>query len=153
DEVLPNLGYALYRVIIPVLATILIAGRTGAALASDIGNRVYLQKIAAMRTLGARSEAYVETASLWANVLGTLGLFAVTFFSAVPTSLAVFAWTQPKLTPYYWVTHFFTKLTLERTRTWADAWVFAKLVICGAGTAFVAQEAGLRPKKGAADVS
>jgi ABC-type transporter Mla maintaining outer membrane lipid asymmetry ATPase subunit MlaF/ABC-type transporter Mla maintaining outer membrane lipid asymmetry permease subunit MlaE len=155
DEVLPSLGAALYRVIVPVLATILIAGRTGAALASDLGNRVYLQKISAMRTLGARPEAYVETASLWANVLGTLALTAIAFWSSVGTSLAVFAWTQPRFTPYYWATHFFTKLGPFHVGLAAKGagWVFAKLVISGAGTAFVAQEAGLRPKKSAAEVS
>jgi ABC-type transporter Mla maintaining outer membrane lipid asymmetry permease subunit MlaE len=155
DDVLPSLGFALYRVIVPVLATILIAGRTGAALASDIGNRVYLQKIAAMRTLGARSESYVDTASLWANVLGTLVLAAIAFWSAAATSLAVFAWTQPALTPFYWATHFFTKLGTFHMGVGARGWywVLAKLVISGAGTAFVAQEAGLRPKKSAAEVS
>ena len=155
DDVLPSLGFALYRVIVPVLATILIAGRTGAALASDIGNRVYLQKIPAMRSLGARPEAYVETASLWANVLGTLVLTAIAFWSATATSLAVFAWTQPKLTPFYWATHFFTKLGTFHGGIAAKGagWVFAKLVISGALTAFVAQEAGLRPKKTAAEVS
>lgn len=155
DDVLPSLGAALYRVIVPVLATILIAGRTGAALASDIGNRVYLQKIPAMRSLGARPEAYVETASLWANILGTLVLAAITFWSATATSLAVFAWTQPNLTPYYWSTHFFTKLGTFHLGIAARGcgWVLAKLVLSGAFTAFVAQEAGLRPKKTAAEVS
>jgi ABC-type transporter Mla maintaining outer membrane lipid asymmetry permease subunit MlaE len=108
-----------------------------------------------MKTLGARPEAYIETASLWANVIGTLFLAAVTFWSAVATSLAVFAWAQPRFTPYYWATHFFTKLGPIHFGLGAKggAWVLAKLVICGAGTAFVAQEAGLRQKKSAAEVS
>ncbi|MEZ0229145.1 MAG: ATP-binding cassette domain-containing protein, partial [Planctomycetota bacterium] len=109
DEVLPGLGFALYRVVVPVLATILIAGRTGAALASDIGNRVYLHQTTAMRTLGARPEPYIATASLWANVIGTLFLAWICFWAATGTSLCVFAWSQPGLTPYYWGTHFFSK--------------------------------------------
>ena len=36
DDILPALGFALYRIVVPVLVTILVAGRTGAALASGI---------------------------------------------------------------------------------------------------------------------
>lgn len=155
DEVLPGLGFALYRVVVPVLATILIAGRTGAALASDIGNRVYLHQTTAMRTLGARPEPYIATASLWANVLGTLGLAWICFWAATATSLCVFAWSQPGLTPYYWATHFFTKNEVTHWGLVGKGvhWVFAKLVICGAGTALIAYGIGAMPKKSAADVS
>ncbi len=155
DEVLPGLGYALYRVVVPVLATILIAGRTGAALASDIGNRVYLHQTTAMRTLGARPEPYVATAALWANVVGTLFLAWICFWAATGTSLCVFAWYQPSLTPFYWSTHFFTKLEIMGWGITSPnaRWVLSKLAICGAGTALIAYGIGSLPKKTAADVS
>jgi ABC-type polar amino acid transport system ATPase subunit/ABC-type transporter Mla maintaining outer membrane lipid asymmetry permease subunit MlaE len=155
DEVLPGLGYSLYRVVVPVLATILIAGRTGAALASDIGNKVYLHQTTAMRTLGARPEPYVATASLWANVVGTLFLAWICFWAATGTSLCVFAWSQPQLTPFYWASHFFTKVELSHAGFVAKGvgWVVAKLILCGAGTSLIAYGIGSQPKKGAADVS
>lgn len=155
DEVLPGLGYALYRVVVPVLATILIAGRTGAALASDIGNKVYLHQTTAMRTLGARPEPYVATASLWANVVGTLLLAWICFWAATTTSLWVFAWSQPGLTPFYWASHFFTKLEISHLGLVSKyvGWVVSKLVICGAGTSLIAYGIGSRPKKSAAEVS
>ncbi|HZU99680.1 MAG TPA: ATP-binding cassette domain-containing protein [Planctomycetota bacterium] len=155
DEVLPGLGYALYRVVVPVLATILIAGRTGAALASDIGNRVYLHQTTAMRTLAARPEPYVATAALWANVVGTLFLSWICFWAATGTSLCVFAWYQPSLTPFYWSTHFFTKLEIMGWGIGSPnaRWVLSKLAICGAGTALIAHGIGSLPKKTAADVS
>jgi ABC-type polar amino acid transport system ATPase subunit/ABC-type transporter Mla maintaining outer membrane lipid asymmetry permease subunit MlaE len=155
DDVLPSLGFALYRVVVPVLATILIAGRTGAALASDIGNKVYLHQTTAMRTLGARPEPYVATASLYANIVGTLILSYICFWAATATSLAVFAWSQPSLTPYYWSTHFFTKIQLSAAGLLAKGvgWVIAKLVISGAGTALIAYGIGSLPKKTAAEVS
>jgi ABC-type transporter Mla maintaining outer membrane lipid asymmetry permease subunit MlaE len=155
DDVLPGLGFALYRVIVPVLGTVLIAGRTGAALASDVGNRAYLHQVAALKTLGARPEPYLATASLWANVVGTLFLSFIAFWAASWTSLCVFAWTQPGLTPYYWSTHFFTKLAPFHLGIVAKGalWVLAKLVICGSGTALIAYEIGTREKKSAAEVS
>jgi len=155
DEVLPGLGYSLYRIVVPVLATILIAGRTGAALASDIGNKVYLHQTTAMRTLGARPEPYIATAALWANIVGTLILAWICFWAATATSLWVFAWSQPGLTPFYWASQFFTKLGLSHLGLVSPfvGWVVSKLVISGAGTALIAYGIGSRPKKSAADVS
>src|SRR4029453_569701 len=50
DDLLEGLGFALYRILTPVLITILIAARSGAAVASDVGNRVYNHQVDAMRS-------------------------------------------------------------------------------------------------------
>ena len=51
EDLLRALGFAIYRVFVPVLATLLIAARCGAAVASDVGGKVYGQQTDAMRTL------------------------------------------------------------------------------------------------------
>jgi ABC-type transporter Mla maintaining outer membrane lipid asymmetry permease subunit MlaE len=140
---------------VPVLATILIAGRTGAALASDHGNRVYLHKTLAMRTLGAPVEPYLLTASLWMNLIGTVVLALVAYGAASGTSLVVFTWTQPDYTPFYWASNWGRKLQPWHLGVLGKGagWVLGKLVCSGAGTAAIAYAFGVKPKRSAADVS
>ena len=54
EDLLTSMGFALYRIFVPVLATILIAARCGAAVASDVGGKSYGHQIDALRTLGVR---------------------------------------------------------------------------------------------------
>ena len=156
DDVLPALGFALYRIVVPVLVTILLAGRTGAALASDFGNRVYHHQTAAMRSLGAPAGVYLGTAACWASLLGTLVVGAVAFWSATLTSLAVFTAIQTELTPHYWQGQFWRRLGGELhwhllLEGWR--WVVGKLLVSGLGVAGIAYFFGTRPKRSTADVS
>ncbi len=155
DDILPSLGFALYRIVVPVLVTILVAGRTGAALASDFGNRVYHHQTQAMRSLGAPSAAYLGTASLWASLLGILVVATVAFYSATLTSLAVFTATQPDLTPFYWSHNYWRKLgpmTFGLLGTgWH--WVLTKLLCSAVAVTAVAYLIGTRPKRSTAEVS
>lgn len=156
DDILPSLGFALYRIVVPVLVTILVAGRTGAALASDFGNRVYHHQVQAMRSLGAPAAAYLGTASLWASLVGMLVVAAVAFWSATLTSLAVFTATQPDLTPFYWSHNFWRKLgatsfLLPVGTGWH--WVLTKLLCSAVGVAAIAYLIGTRPKRSTAEVS
>ncbi len=155
DEILPNLGFALYRIVVPVLVTILIAGRTGAALASDFGTRVYQHQTLAMRSLGASPIAYLGTSALWASLVGMLVVAAVAFWAACFTSLAVFVTIKPDMTPFYWSGQFFRKLQpfwgLAVGKGWG--WVVTKLLVSAGGIAAIAYLVGSRPKRSTADVS
>lgn len=155
DEILPNLGFALYRIVVPVLVTLLVAGRTGAALASDFGNRVYHHQTQAMRSLGAPPAAYLGTAAMWASLFGMIVVAAVAFWSATLTSLAVFTVTQPDLTPFYWSHAYWPKLAPFRLGFFGDGWpwVLAKLLTSAAGVTAIAYYIGTRPKRSTAEVS
>lgn len=155
DEILPVLGVALWRVVIPVLTTLLIAGRTGAALASDLGNRVLNKEVLAMRGFGLDERPYLLTPMLWANAIGTLLLDLICFLTASVTSLIVFTLTTPERTPFFWSTYYFAKLQpLE------GAWlppkselVLCKLLACSLVTAAVSWRVGTSSKRSGAAVS
>ena|GEM_PF-36669 len=155
DDVLPALGFALYRIVVPVLVTILLAGRTGAALASDFGNRVYHHQVQAMISLGAPVPTYLGTASLWANLLGVLVVAAVGFWTACLTSLAVFTAIQPELTPFYWSGQFWRRLEPFHLYLIGDGWgwVLTKLLVSAGGVSAIAYAIGTRPKRSTAEVS
>src|SRR5207244_13496183 len=105
ENLLNALGFALYRILVPVLVTVLIAARCGAAVASDVGGKVYGQQVDAMRALNAKPAAYLYTGILHAFLLGTPLLVFLAFLAARFTSVVIFTATHPQYGPFFWETH------------------------------------------------
>lgn len=155
DEILPVLGAALFRVVIPVLTTLLVAGRTGAALASDLGQRILGQQVAAMKVLGAPEKPYLLTSLTWMNIVGTVLLNVVGFVTASVTSLVVFTLIQERHTPFYWASFYFNKI-VPKPGEWLPPkteFVLGKLIAASLVTAFVSYQIGTSQKRSGADVS
>jgi ABC-type multidrug transport system ATPase subunit/ABC-type transporter Mla maintaining outer membrane lipid asymmetry permease subunit MlaE len=154
ENVLEALGFALYRVLVPVLITILVAARCGAAVASDVGGKVYGQQADALRTLGVRPDRYLLTPILYAFLLGTPVLVLLAFGVARFTSLCVFTASHPQWGPHFWDAHFHRALAVPGRWLFAGTgWLLAKVVCCAAGMALLAYAVGMRPKRSARDVS
>lgn len=155
DDVLPALGFALYRIVVPVLVTLLIAGRTGAALASDFGNRVIHHQTQAMRSLGAPVPVYLGTAALWASLTGVLIVNLFAFAAAALTSLLVFLVVQPEFTPFYWSQKFWRTLEPFQLGVLGTGWgwVVGKLLASAAAVCGVSYWVGTRPKETTSEVS
>lgn len=155
DDVLPGLGFALYRIIVPVAATLLLAARNGAAIASDVGNRSYGRQLLAMRSLGASPRAYLLGPSFVASLVATLVLTLVCFYVAELTSMLVLGFTRPELSPDYWAAKFAARL--GPLGLWGLGtglgFVVAKALLCGAGVAAVAYACGREEMSEAAAVS
>lgn len=160
DELLATIGFALYRVLVPVLATILIAARCGAAVTADVGVKQYGGQVDAMRTLGVNPKSYLLVPIIMAFLVATPLLEWIAFHSAKITSLATFNATHPEIGPYYWGQFFYRNLTVADpagfTRNFPYQgwnWVLLKNLLCGVGTATIGYYRGLRPKYSAGDVS
>jgi ABC-type transporter Mla maintaining outer membrane lipid asymmetry ATPase subunit MlaF/ABC-type transporter Mla maintaining outer membrane lipid asymmetry permease subunit MlaE len=154
EDLVMALGFAMYRILVPLLATILIAARCGAAVASDVGGKVYGQQIDALRTFGASPARYLSTNILYAFLCGTLVLVGVAFVVARLTSLVVFTSTHPHFGPFFWQSHFNEQLIVPGHWLYkGSGWLAAKLVLCAAGTALIAYDQGSRPKHSSIDVS
>ncbi len=154
EDLLGSVGFALYRILVPVLATILIAARCGAAIAADVGVKRYGSQVDALRTLGVRPAAYLLWPTLAAFLVATPFLEWIAFVVARWVSLACFIASHPQLGPYFWQQHFTRNLQTDSTWWYMGAgWVLLKSVACGLGIAGIAYAAGLRPKSSAGDVS
>ncbi len=146
ENLLQSLGFLLFRVLVPVLATVLIAARCGAAVASDVGGKVYGQQLDALRSFGAEPKRYLLTGILYAFLLGTPLLVGISFLAARLTSLAVFTATHPELGPFFWESHFHRELLVPGQLFYAGAgWLLAKVLCCAAGMAWIAYDRGSRP--------
>jgi len=153
ENLLHAIGFALYRVLVPVLATLLIAARCGAAVASDIGGKAYGRQVDALRSFGVRPDRYLLTGTLWAFLVGTPLLVAAAFVIARWTSLAVFAARFPELGPDFWHQHFHWNLLAGGGLWRGTTWVLARCLCCGLGVGLIAYHQGMQPKSSSNDVS
>jgi len=154
EDLLRSMGFALYRILVPILVTILIAARCGAAVASDVGGKRYGRQIDALRTLGVVPERYLLTGILYAFLLGTPLLLAIGYVSAAVTSLIVFTATHPDRGPWFWQLHFHRELVVPNQLLYdGTSWLCAKTTMCAVGIAVIAYSCGARPKDSSRAVS
>ncbi len=154
DELLASIGFALYRILVPVLATILIAARCGAAVAADVGVKQYGGQVDALRTLGVKPKAYLLVPIVLAFMLATPLLEWLAYSSARLVSLATFHATHPAIGPYFWEQHFYRNLDAGvHNRPLGWGWVLLKNIACGVGTAAIGYYRGIASKHSASDVS
>ena len=166
DEMLASIGFALYRILVPVLATVLIAARCGAAVAADVGVKQYGGQIDALRTLGVRPPAYLLVPILGGFLIATPILEWIAFTASHWVSRLTFLVSYPDIGIHFWHQHFFRAITPTSPsfattlpgvgvfllgKGWA--WVMLKNVLCGIGTAAIAYHRGMAPKQSAGDVS
>lgn len=154
EDLLGSIGFALYRILVPVLATILIAARCGAAIAADVGVKRYGSQIDALQTLGVRPPAYLLAPTILAFLLATPFLQWIAFGVARTVSLVCFVFTHPELGPYFWQQHFYRNL--DDGSDWffrGFGWVMTKALVCGVGIAAISYYRGYRPKGSAGEVS
>ena len=154
DELLNGLGFALYRILVPVLLTILLAARCGAAVASDVGNRVYNHQIDAMRSMGAQPRRYLFTNILYAFLLGTPFLIGIGFLAARYTSLVVYTYNYPEKGPNYWDGNFHRDLRIPGQLFYRGTlWLVLKVLVAGLGVGAIAYHVGRWPKASGVEVS
>jgi ABC-type transporter Mla maintaining outer membrane lipid asymmetry permease subunit MlaE len=154
DDILRALGYLLYRVLAPVLLTLLVAARAGAAINSHIGNKVYARQLDGLRSLGVTPSRYLLTSSLWALLLAMPLLLAVMYLTARTLSLGVFIFTHPDQTYFFWDQNFHRSLRTAGETLWVGSWwLLLKVELCAFGIAAIAYFQGAREKLAAQDVS
>ena len=154
EDILAAVGFGLYRIVIPVIGTVLIAARCGSAVTADVGSKEYGRQLDAMRSLNASPNRYLLTNILFSFLIGTPLLIFISFQAARWISLLVFLSLNPNVSPDFW--HQFFHRNLESMDgfyyigTW---WVLSKVLICGVGIGLIAYLIGKKPKLSSTDVS
>ena len=154
EDLLTALGFATYRIFVPVLSCVLISARCGAAVTSDIGGRQYGNQVDALRTLGNKPTYFLLSPVMWAFLIGTPLLTFAAYYTARYTSLFTFLITHPNHGPEFW--HQYSMRGLEEWNGFFYKgfwWLIAKLLASGFGTAVIAYRNGMAPKYSSTDVS
>ncbi len=154
DDLLLAIGFALYRIFVPIIATVLIAARCGAAVTSDVGSKQYGNQNDALLTFGVKPRSYLLTPIMFSFLIGTPFLTLIAFMAAKYTSLIAFTVTHPHHGPDFWDFHFHRRLrTLGQPLYDGTGWLMLKLVSCGFGIAIISYFQGKRSKNSTTDVS
>ena len=154
EDLLIALGFAMYRIFIPVLGCVLIAARCGAAVTSDIGGRQYGNQIDALKTFGTSPRSYLLTPIIWTFLVATPLLIGAAFIAAKIISLIVFVYSHPARGANFWHFHFHRGLELPAQYLYRGFWwLMAKLLCSGFGIAIISYYQGLAPKYSSSDVS
>jgi ABC-type multidrug transport system ATPase subunit/ABC-type transporter Mla maintaining outer membrane lipid asymmetry permease subunit MlaE len=154
DDLLSATGFALYRIFVPILATVLIAARCGAAITADVGSRQYSNQIDALQTFGVSPRSYLLSPIMISFLVGVPLLVLLSFWTARLTSVVVFTLSHPVHGPDYWYQHFHRALHVVN-QWWyhGSGWLMAKLACCAAGIGLISYHIGIRPKFSSNDVS
>jgi ABC-type transporter Mla maintaining outer membrane lipid asymmetry ATPase subunit MlaF/ABC-type transporter Mla maintaining outer membrane lipid asymmetry permease subunit MlaE len=154
ENLLHATGFSLFRFLIPILATILIAARSGAAVASDIGSKVYGEQLDAMRTLGMDPRRTLRTPILYAFLIGTPFLTMLSYAVASVTAAFAFLMTHGDLGVAFWDSHFHKELIPQTGFFYrGSGWLAAKLLTCGTGIALISWRCGVSPKLSGSEIS
>lgn len=154
ENLLHATGFSLYRFLVPILSTILIAARSGAAVASDVGSKVYGNQLDAMRTLGVNPVRTLRTPVLYAFLLGTPFLALLSYAVAALSASFAFLLTHSELGIEFWDAHFHKELIQPTGVLYRGSyWLIAKLLTCGAGVALISWRCAVTPKLSGSEIS
>ncbi|MEM9828625.1 MAG: ABC transporter permease [Planctomycetota bacterium] len=149
DDLLTSIGFASFRILGPILATILIAARTGAAIASEVGMKRYGGQLDAMRTLGVSPDRSLAMTIQFAMLVTTPLLMLALYAAATWVGWLTFHERHPDIATHYWSYHYGRALG-DATGWW---WVVGKGVISATGITMIAYHQGKQEKSSAAAIS
>lgn len=154
ENLLHATGFSLYRFLVPILSSILIAARCGAAVAADVGSKVYGNQIDAMKTIGMEPRQSLRTPILYAFLVGTPLLTLLSYAAASLTAAIAFLVIHADQGVAFWDAHFHKQLRDPASVFFhGSGWLLAKLLCCAAGIGMIAWNCGSAPKKSASEIS
>jgi ABC-type multidrug transport system ATPase subunit/ABC-type transporter Mla maintaining outer membrane lipid asymmetry permease subunit MlaE len=154
NDALAAIGYVQFRLLIPLVVSILIATRNGAIVSADIGNRLYSSQLQAMENLQIPHRKYIGGNTTLSLILGSLILSLAAMAICTWFSMQTWHVIFPEQSVYFWREHYFREIwPSDHTFPIGLMWVLAKIVPSALGTNLISLYFGLRPKKSVADLN
>jgi ABC-type lipoprotein export system ATPase subunit/ABC-type transporter Mla maintaining outer membrane lipid asymmetry permease subunit MlaE len=154
EEFLAATGYSMFRVVVPLLIAVLMAGKCGASAAADLGARRLTSQYEAMVNLGASPREYLFGNLVLAMAVAGPLLTLIGFATACYSSLVAYLMTSPQTTVAGFQRNFFA--TMWPAGWWFPkgcGWVLIKSITGGILIASLAYTIGSRPKQSSVQVS
>ncbi|MHC5110171.1 MAG: ATP-binding cassette domain-containing protein [Planctomycetota bacterium] len=154
EEFLAATGYSTFRVIVPLLIAVLVAGKCGASIAADIGTRRYAHQFDALRNCRARPEHYLYGNIALALIVAVPLLTILAYVANCYASMVAFLAANPEGTVAMFQRNYFA--TVWPTGSWlpsGSGWVALKMSMSGMVVAGLSYGIGSRPKSSPVDVS
>ena len=139
---------------VPLLTSVLLASKCGAAIAADIGARRLTHQFEAMRSLGANPDDYLYGNVAIAMVIGAPLLGLVAYVSNTYSALLAYLLSAEDANVAVFYRHFLSKVWPDHGFPMhAFTWVVVKLAASGLLIAALGYRLGCSPKASATDVS
>ncbi len=154
ENLLSAIGFATYRILVPIIGTILVAAHCGAAVTADLGGKKLSGQLDAMRSFGTSPRRYLQHSVVWSFLIGMPLLVFFAFFVAQTASQISFNFTHPDHGYPVWRLYFFNRLELPDSLIYhGTGWTLAKLLCCGWVVGFFSYFFGSQEKFSQRDVS
>ena len=154
NDALAGIGYVQFRLLVPLVVSILIATRNGAIVSADIGNRLYSLQLHAMKNLQIPHRRYIGGNTTLSLILGSLILSLAAMAICAWFSMQTWHVMFPEQSVYFWREHYFREIwPPAHTFPIGLTWVLAKVVPSALGTNLISLYFGSRPKSSVADLN
>ena len=153
EEFLAATGYSAYRVLVPLLIAILMAGKCGASVAADLGARRVTRQFDALRNLGVDPAHYLHGNVVIALLIAGPLLTMIAYLSNCYASLIAFLMTSEETTVTVFSRNYFaTVWPITHAVPAGTGWVMLKAATSGILIAALSYAIGSRPKVSSVDV-
>lgn len=127
EQLLQGIGFAQFRILVPLIAAILLSSRSSAIIAADQGHRVLSRQIDALDNLRIPKNLYLTLNIVVATLVSGLLLAGFMFSISAWVSLQTWAVLFPEESRYLWQEHFFGSIVQARS-PWPEGlgWIVAK---------------------------
>lgn len=154
EEFLAATGYATYRVVVPLMISVLLAGKCGAAIAADVGTRRLTHQFDALRIFGVSPEHYLYGTVALALLLASPLLTVLGFVSNRYAALLAFLLSREEGTAAVFKRNFMSTVwPVDHVLPVGTGWAVVKVMLSGLGIAAIAYLLGARRKTSAPEVS
>lgn len=154
EEFLAATGYTSFRVVVPLMIAVLMAGKCGASIAADVGARRLTHQFDALRSFGVRPQHYLYGNIVAALVLGCPLMTFVGYAANWYASLTAYLLTSEEAGIAVFQRNFFATVW-PMGQSWPTGlgWVVVKSAGSGLIIAALGYTIGSRTKTSSVDVS
>ncbi len=154
QELLASIGFVQFRILIPLMTAVLLASRSGAIIAADLGHRVFSSQIDAMRNLRIPPHLYLGANIVAASLVASI--VSVAFMLAISSFVSLATWTHifPSESASFWKDNFFRAIfRFNNAMPVGLGWVLGKTALCALAIGAVSIMLGLTRKSSVLDLN
>jgi ABC-type lipoprotein export system ATPase subunit/ABC-type transporter Mla maintaining outer membrane lipid asymmetry permease subunit MlaE len=142
DDLVAGLGLVTTRVGVPLMISILLAAKLGAAAAAHLGHMSLTRQVDALRLLDVDPRRHLLLPTAVGQLLAAWIATALGWALSTGAALVVFLAMHPG-----WSTRWFAEAWVREIPASAIAWAAAKVGVSALGVAVVAYRVGIAPKR------
>lgn len=154
EEFLAATGYSTYRIVVPLMIAVLLAGKCGASIAADVGSRKLAGQFDAMVNLGASPSAYLHGNIVLAMIVAMPIITAAAYITNCYASLVAYLMASESGTRAIFMRNYFSlSWPIGHVLPRGTHWVILKALLGGWLIGSLSYMIGARTKKSPPDVS